>query len=265
MADIELLNAATIGAEEAVRRAQAGDIQLVDGTWTLPGSEDPLRAVLPGTTAQLDTAAIKAVPVAERTPERLAEWFRGAGLTTKLPLAIYDRKGLFSVTWIWWMLHECGYTSQVVQGYAEGAGEVGKDNAPGFELRAPHCKCATLDDVLAAQANGIQIVDARPAERFRGESPEPRAGVRAGHIPGSLNLPFGKLKHGDRFLAPAELFDLAVATGIDTTRPVITTCGSGVTASGLAFCLNRAGIPAQVYMGSWAEYGASDHPVETGP
>ena len=265
MADIELLNAATIGAEEASRRALAGDIQLVDGTWSLPGSKDTLRSVLPGTTAQLDTAAIKAVPVAERTPERLAQWFRDGGVTTKLPLAIYDRKGLFSVTWIWWMLHECGFTSQVVQGYAEGAGEVGSDDALAFELRTPHCRSATLDNVLAAQANAIQIVDARPAERFRGEAPEPREGVRAGHIPGSLNLPFGKLKRGDRFLAPTELFDLAVATGIDTTRPVITTCGSGVTASGLAFCLNRVGILAQVYMGSWAEYGATEHPIATGP
>ena len=264
MDDIELLIAGTIGAEEAVARAGRGDIQLVDATWSLPGSEDPLRNTLPNTTARLDTSAIKALPVSERTPEALAAMFAAQGVTTKLPLAVYDRKGLFSATWAWWMFHECGYTSQVLQGYAEGQGEVGSDDAPAFELRPPHCRSATLGDVLAAIDSDVQIVDARPPGRFKGMEPEPREGMRAGHIPGSLNLPFGQLKTGDRFLAPAELFDLAVETGIDPNRPVITSCGSGVTASGLAFCLNRAGIRATVYMGSWAEYGASDHPVETG-
>ena len=264
MDDINLLIAGTIGAEEAVARAGKGDIQLVDATWSLPGSEDPLRPTLPNTTARIDTAAIKALPTAERTPEALAALFASSGVTTKLPLAIYDRKGLFSVTWAWWMFHECGYTSQVVQGYADGEGTVGADDAPAFEARAPHCRSATLDDVLSALDNDIQLVDARPSGRFKGTDPEPRQGIRSGHIPGSLSLPFSQLKRGDRFLTPAELFDLAVATGIDPSRPVITSCGSGVTASGLAFCLNRAGIPAQVYMGSWAEYGASEHPIETG-
>ena len=260
-----VLGAGTIGAREAVERALAGNVQLVDATWVMPEDEAGLRGALPGTAAVLPTHDIKAIAVADRTPERLADLFRAAGMTTLLPIAVYDRAGLFSAAWGWWMLQECGYTSHIVQGWTEeGAAPAPSagDWEP-FVVRPAHAQSATLEDVLKV---GAQVVDARGPGRFQGTEPEPRPDLRGGHIPGSTNVPYHSLKEGDRFLAPAELFDLFTGAGLDLQKPLITTCGSGVTASALAFCLARAGAPdVRVYMGSWAEYGASDHPVETGP
>ena len=254
-----LLSCGTIGAEEAVRRARAGQIQLMDATWMLPG-DTPVRGTLDGTTAVLDMAAIKALPVADRTPDVLSGIFRSSGVSNGPQIAVFDRAGLFSSPWAWWMLLECGVSSLVVQGWAqEGDATVSTGT---FEPHPPKAASATLDDVLRGDA---QIVDARGPGRFSASEPEPREGLRGGHIPGSLNVPYRSLKDGDRFKRPATLWELFSAKGLDLRAPIITTCGSGVTASALAFCLSRAGATdVRVYMGSWAEYGATDHPVETG-
>ena len=255
-----LLSCGTIGADEAVRRARARQIQLLDATWTLPG-ENASHGSLAGTTAVLDTAAIKAIPVAERTPSALADIYQASGLSNGPQIAVYDRAGLFSSPWAWWMLLECGMSSLLVQGWSdEGEADIGTGD---FRARPAKAESATLDDVLRGDA---QIVDARGPGRFSATEPEPRKGLRGGHIPSSLNVPYRTLKEGNRFKRPGKLWELFDSKGLDLRAPIITTCGSGVTASALAFCLPRAGATdVRVYMGSWAEYGASDHPVETGP
>ncbi|MEC7212243.1 MAG: rhodanese-like domain-containing protein, partial [Pseudomonadota bacterium] len=143
--------------------------------------------------------------------------------------------------------------------------------APGSFTSRPAIGGGVVDiGSLAAAVSGGhagQIVDARAAARFAGEAPEPRSGLRAGHIPGSHNLPFNKLLNEDgTYRNGAVIRQLFVDAGIDPDAPVTASCGSGITACVLAAGLALAGNgDVTVYDGSWTEWGSSDEPVETGP
>jgi thiosulfate/3-mercaptopyruvate sulfurtransferase len=127
---------------------------------------------------------------------------------------------------------------------------------------------ASLDDVRKALADGaVQVVDTRPADRFEGRAPEPRPGLRSGHMPGSRNLPFVDILDEGRLKSVEALRREFAAHGVDLAKPIITTCGSGVTAAMLALAVEEAGGRiAGLYDGSWAEWGGrADCPVATGP
>lgn len=239
---------------------------LIDATWAMPSRKEPLDDYLFGTSHIVDTNAIKALPIDKRL-SGAAKIFGQCGLRGEQPVAVYDRAGLFSAPWVWWMLRSHGHKALLVEGWGETVTEAPKPTASFFGSSAhPAMMNASKEDVLNALGTQIQIIDARPAARFFGAAEEPRADCRAGHIPGSVNIPFPTLKSGRVFHDQETLWDLFDRSEIDLESPIITTCGSGVTASGLAFALTRCGAKnVRVYQGSWAEWGPDDRlPIETG-
>ncbi|WP_353185317.1 rhodanese-like domain-containing protein, partial [Bosea sp. (in: a-proteobacteria)] len=136
-----------------------------------------------------------------------------------------------------------------------------------FTARLDAAAVASAGDVSGALASGgAQVVDARPADRFRGEAPEPRPGVRSGHMPGALNVPATVLIADGRLKDAAAIAAAFTEAGVDLDRPLITSCGSGVTAAILSTALESIGKPGRaLYDGSWSEWGASDRPIATGP
>ncbi len=268
-------------------RLGAPDLVVLDATYMLPGSGRDARAEfrqahVPGAAFfDIDAIADAGIPLPHMMPsaEQFARQVGALGVGNDTDVVVYDAHGLMSAARAWWMLRAFGHERVAVldgglpKWIAEGrpveAGEVAPSPRM-FVARPVPGAVALQDDVAAASRTGTpQILDARAAERFTGEAEEIRPGLRRGHVPGSRNLPFAALLDPrDRTLLPVEEIARRIAAaGIDKDRPVITTCGSGVTACVLALGLRLAGAPrVAVYDGSWTEWGQpSDRPVETGP
>jgi thiosulfate/3-mercaptopyruvate sulfurtransferase len=193
-------------------------------------------------------------------------------------VVIYDAQGLFSAPRLWWNFRLMGHARAAVldggllKWRAEGRPLESGWRTPrhgDFKSRPDASLVRELNGVRAALATGSeQILDARPAQRFSGAAPEPRAGLRPGHMPGAFNLPWSNLVAPDgTLLAPDALRAAFQAAGIDLAGPITTTCGSGISASLLALALARVGRrDVAVYDGSWSEWGArADTPVVEGP
>jgi len=187
------------------------------------------------------------------------------GLSRDATIVVYDAHGIYSAPRVWWTLRTMGYPGVfVLDGglkawRAEGRSIQTEEVAPtpvAVDAVLNPALVRDLDAVAGLLASGgAQVVDARSGARFRGEVAEPRASLRTGHMPGALNLPFTEVVNADGTLK--SVADLkAVFAHVDLTRPIVTTCGSGVTASVLALALARLGRPdVAVYDGSWTEWG----------
>ena len=264
----------------------APDVIVIDASWYLPGvprdpREEYLEARIPGALFfDIDEISDKSSPLPHMlpSPEQFSSQMRKMGIGDGMRVIVYDADGMFSAARVWWTFRAMGKDDVAILngGLAKWKREgLPLEDGPPMERAMRHFTSRRMgelirdrDDMLASSKNGLeQILDARAADRFRGEAPEPRPGLRSGHIPGSLNLPYADLLNSDGTLKSAEdLRQVFEQAGVDLKKPVATTCGSGVTASILALALAILGHrQTSVYDGSWSEWGADVAlPIETG-
>ena len=242
-----------------------------------------LAAHIPGALRfDIDAIADKTHPMPHMvpTPGFFAESLQALGVNQNDHVVVYDDSDVKTAARAWWMMRLFGHARvSILDGglaawkAAGGALESGapSDVPRGNFTAGPAVGVGVVDieRLAAAVAGGTagQIADARAAARFSGDAPEPRPGLRAGHIPGSCNLPFTRLLNEDGTMRDAAAIrTMFVKAGIDPDAPVTASCGSGVTACVLAAGLALAGNgQVDVYDGSWTEWGSSDKPIETGP
>ena len=239
----------------------AASLSVVDATWFMPGDPrdaraEHARAHIPSAVYfDIDAIADTASPLPHMlpSPEAFAQAAGALGLARDKRIVVYDAQGMFSAPRVWWTLRTMGFHNVAVldgglrKWLAEGrpveAGAVqpaASKVTPDFDPTLVRDLAAMRDAV--ARPGQTQILDARPAPRFSGEAPEPRTGLRGGHMPGALGLPVSSLVAEDGTLKPApELAALFAAAGVELDRPAVATCGSGVSAAVIALALARLG------------------------
>ncbi|OLP59891.1 3-mercaptopyruvate sulfurtransferase [Xaviernesmea oryzae] len=258
-------------------RLETPGIKVVDASWYLPAHKRDPKAEfaaghIPGAVF-FDQDAISdptsGLPHTLPAPDAFAAAVGALGLSETDTIIVYDGPGFFSAPRAWWMLKVMGAQSVFVLdgGFdawkAEGrpVTEASADVAPAVFTPAFDAKAVTsLDEMRAIVSSAArQIADARSAGRFTGEEPEPRAGMRSGHMPGAHNLPIGQLTEGGKLKSPEGLRQTFSQAGIDLGSPVVTSCGSGVTAAVISLALSTLGHRDHtLYDGSWAEWGSRD-------
>ena len=264
-----------VSTEWLAQHLRDRDLVVVDGTYFLPtlkrdAHAEYKRGHIPGAVFfDIEAISDHSTELPHRLPgtTQFSEEAGKLGIGDGDTVVTYDALGLVSAARVWWTFRLFGARSvHILDGglpkwKAEGrpleAGEP-KPKPKKFTAEMNVAAVALLDDVrLAIADDSAQIVDARSAERFAGKAPEPRPGLRSGHMPRALNVPSDRLLENGRLISRDRIAAVFTAAGVDLDKPIITTCGSGVTATVLAFALEAIGKePKGVYDGSWSEWGS---------
>ncbi|MGR3272838.1 3-mercaptopyruvate sulfurtransferase [Thalassococcus profundi] len=274
-----------VSTDWLARHLKDPDLRILDGSMYLPGSDRDARAEydaahIPGARFfDIDDISDHRSDLPHMAPpvEKFMSRLRALGVGDGHQVVVYDGSGLFSAARVWWLFRLMGQDNIAVLdgGFPKWQAEEREVEDLPPVVRDRHMTVRRQNGLVkdvtqvsaAAKLGDTEIIDARSAARFRGEAPEPRPGLRAGHIPGSKNVPYTSLLNDDGTMKDMDALRAAFETGgVDLAKPAITTCGSGVTAAVLSLALERLGkTNHSLYDGSWSEWGMSPTlPVATG-
>jgi len=274
----------TIDADWLQARLGEPGLVIIDASWYLPAQKRDARAEydaahIPGARF-LDQDAVSdpdaALPHTLPPPRHFAQYVGAMGVSADDTIVVYDGPGFFSAPRAWWMFRVMGvFQTYILDGGLDGWKAAGRPVTAEPTKMAPSVfhadfdagRVASLADMRRIVETGeSQIADARGPGRFAGTEPEPRAGIRSGHMPGARNLPYSALSENGVLLSKDRLRKAIEGAGIDLSKPVITSCGSGITAAVVTLALETLGhSDNRLYDGSWTEWGGlSDTPVVAG-
>ena len=274
----------TVDADWLQERLGEPGLVIIDASWYLPAQKRDARAEydaahIPGARF-LDQDAVSdpdsALPHTLPSPQHFSQYVGSMGVSADDTIIVYDGPGFFSAPRAWWMFRVMGvFQTYILDGGFDSWKAAGRPVTAELTKIAPSVfhadfdagRVASLADMRRiVETRESQIADARGPGRFTGTEPEPRAGVRSGHMPGARNLPYSALSENGKLLPKDRLREVIEGAGIDLSKPVITSCGSGITAAAITLALETLGhTQNRLYDGSWTEWGGlSDTPVVTG-